>query len=99
MYKYCIVLYCNCYCNCIVLYCIVLYRIVLYCIVSYRIVLYCIVLYCIVHKLDLKLPVAVRSVFYVYKLYYFGYSKMKKGLDFLYLLILFILWPFMKTSK
>jgi len=75
MYKYCIVLYC------IVLYCIVLYCIVLYCIV-----LYCFVLYCIVHALELKLPVAVRTIkcFYVEKIYYFGYSKMKKGLDFLY---------------
>jgi len=88
MYKYCIVLYC------IVLYCIVLYCIVLYCIV-----LYCIVLYCIVHALELKLPIAVRSVFYVYKWYYFGYSKMEKGLDLLYILILFIVWPFMNTSK
>ena len=29
----------------------------------YCIVLYCIVLYCIVHALELKLPVAVRTVF------------------------------------
>jgi len=71
-----------------------LYSIVLYCIV-----LYCIVLYCIVHVLELKLPVAVRSVFLCRKIILLWVFQDEKGLDFLYILILFILWPFIKTSK